>query len=67
MSVTPPVSTKKESYFLNKVIGIEGGGVRNFIFFGNRHAGDKQLWLSAKRQFKLRLILGIWVFFVIAI
>lgn len=48
-----PPPTKKELYFLNKVIGIEGGGVRNFVFFFcNRHAGDKQLWLSVKRQFK---------------
>lgn len=29
----PPRPTKKELYFLHKVIGIEGGGVRNFIFF----------------------------------
>lgn len=42
------LSTKKELCFLNKVTEVSGGeGVRNFIFY-NRHAGDKQAWLSVK-------------------
>lgn len=57
-----PPPTKKELYFLNKVIGIEGGGVRNFVFFFVTDMLEINSFGCQSKGSLNRLILGIWVF-----